>query len=56
MTFSMTSKESGKSIPGRLKILEISTTAVDKNIDSLKKKGLLKRVGPDKGGYWKVLV
>jgi len=36
------------------KILEISTTAVDKNIDSLRKKGLLKRVGPDKGGYWKV--
>lgn len=33
----------------------ISTTAVDKNIASLKKKGLLKRVGPDKGGHWKVL-
>ncbi|MBU2564992.1 MAG: putative DNA binding domain-containing protein [Candidatus Thermoplasmatota archaeon] len=33
----------------------ISTTAIDKNITSLKKKGLLKRVGPDRGGYWKVL-
>ncbi len=25
------------------------------NIEKLKKKGLLKRVGPDKGGYWKVI-
>lgn len=33
----------------------ISTTAIDKNISTLKKKGLLKRVGPDKGGYWEVL-
>jgi ATP-dependent DNA helicase RecG len=30
----------------------ISTTAVDKNISALKKKGLLKRVGPAKGGRW----
>jgi len=33
----------------------ISTTAVDKNIISLKSKGLLIRVGPDKGGCWEVL-
>ncbi len=33
----------------------ISTTAIDKNIAKLKQKGLLKRVGSDKGGYWKVL-
>lgn len=32
----------------------ISTTAIDKNISQLKKKGLLKRVGPDKGGHWEV--
>lgn len=30
----------------------ISTTAIDKNISALKAKGLLKRVGPDKGGHW----
>ncbi|MEW6089187.1 MAG: HTH domain-containing protein [bacterium] len=30
----------------------ISTTAVDKNIVLLKKKGMLKRIGPDKGGRW----
>ena len=32
----------------------ISTTAIDKNITQLKKKGFLRRVGPDKGGYWEV--
>ncbi len=33
----------------------ISTTAIDKNITSLKKKGLLKRIGPAKGGYWEIV-
>ena len=32
----------------------ISTTAIDKNISKLKQKGLLKRIGPDRGGYWEV--
>ena len=32
----------------------ISTTAIDKNIETLKAKGLLKRIGPDKGGYWEI--
>lgn len=31
----------------------ISTTAIDKNLTKLKKKGILRRVGPDRGGYWK---
>jgi len=33
----------------------ISTTAIDKNISVLKAKGLLERVGPDKGGHWVLL-
>ena len=36
-------------------IIGISTTAIDKNIKQLKKKGLLKRIGPDKGGYWEIV-
>jgi len=32
----------------------ISDRAVKKNIKKLKDDGLLKRVGPDKGGYWEV--
>jgi ATP-dependent DNA helicase RecG len=35
--------------------LGISTTAVEKNIAKLKKKGFLKRVGPAKGGYWEIV-
>lgn len=33
----------------------ISTTAIDKNISTLKNKGLLKRVGPARGGHWKII-
>jgi ATP-dependent DNA helicase RecG len=33
----------------------ISTTAIDKNIKTLKKKGLLKRIGPAKGGHWEII-
>jgi len=35
--------------------VEISTTAIDKNISALKAKGLLIRIGPDKGGHWSLL-
>lgn len=35
--------------------LGISSTAIDKNIISLKKKGLLRRIGADRGGYWEVV-
>ena len=36
-------------------ILVISDTAVDKNIATLKKKGLLRRVGPVQGGHWEIV-
>ena len=35
-------------------ILNISDTAVDKNILKLKTQGIIKRVGPAKGGHWEV--
>ena len=35
--------------------IKISTTAVDNNISKLKKKRLLKRIGPAKGGHWEVI-
>jgi ATP-dependent DNA helicase RecG len=34
----------------------ISSTAIDKNIISLKRKGLLQRIGADRGGHWEVVV
>ena len=36
-------------------ILGINLRNTKNNISKLKKKGLLKRIGPDKGGCWKVL-
>lgn len=36
-------------------IIGISQRKTEENISKLKQKGLLERVGPDKGGYWKVL-
>jgi ATP-dependent DNA helicase RecG len=35
--------------------LKISERAVKYQINSLKKKGKLKRIGPDKGGHWKIV-
>lgn len=35
--------------------LKINVSAVQKHVEKLKLKGLLKRVGPDKGGHWKVI-
>ena len=35
--------------------LNITEKSVYKNIEKLKKKGLLKRVGPAKGGHWEVI-
>ncbi len=34
--------------------LNITEKSVYKNIEKLKKKGLLKRIGPAKGGHWEV--
>ena len=34
--------------------LGITPKAVEKQISKLKAEGIIKRVGPDKGGYWSV--
>jgi len=41
-------------IPGLAKALGISETAIENNLAKLKLKGMLKRVGPDKGGHWEI--
>jgi len=35
-------------------ILGISLKGIDWQINNLKKQGVLKRIGPDKGGYWEI--
>ena len=34
---------------------KLTKKTVEYNLEKLKKKGILKRVGPDKGGYWEVV-
>jgi len=36
-------------------VIGVSERTVKYQIANLKKSGLLKRVGPDKGGYWKIV-
>ena len=36
------------------KKLGLSTSGIEKQISKLKEEGVLKRIGPDKGGYWEV--
>jgi len=43
------------SIPQMAEELNISTTAIENNLAKLKKKDLLRRVGPNKGGYWEII-
>ncbi len=35
--------------------LGIHVSNIDRNIRKLKRQGLIVRIGPDKGGYWKVI-
>jgi ATP-dependent DNA helicase RecG len=35
--------------------LAISRTSTKNNINKLKKKGIVERIGPDKGGYWRII-
>jgi ATP-dependent DNA helicase RecG len=42
-------------IPEIAQKLSISNTAVQNNIKKLKHLGIIERIGPDKGGYWKVI-
>jgi ATP-dependent DNA helicase RecG len=36
-------------------VLNVSTRAVEKHLARLQENGLLRRIGPDKGGYWEVV-
>ena len=47
-------KNSNISIPQIADELSLTTRAIEENISKLKTKGLLKRIGPAKGGYWEV--
>ena len=35
--------------------VDIAEKNIENNLAKLKEKGLIKRIGPDKGGHWEVL-
>jgi ATP-dependent DNA helicase RecG len=37
------------------KKLDIQSSAIKKHLRNLKQQGLIRRIGPDKGGYWEVI-
>ncbi len=37
------------------KEIGITICSVERNLEKLKKQGLLKRIGPDNGGYWQLV-
>lgn len=51
----MLKKNKTMTIPELAEALNISTRAVEKNIQKLQNAGRLKRIGPAKGGHWDVL-
>ena len=36
--------------------LQLSVKAIEKNLKQLRESGIIRRVGPDKGGHWEVLI
>ena len=54
MILELLSSNSHLTINDMSKAIGISTTAIENNIARLKNKGLLIRVGGDKGGHWEV--
>ena len=33
----------------------LSVKGIEKNIKTLREHGIIRRIGPDKGGYWEVI-
>ncbi|MBK7380862.1 MAG: DeoR family transcriptional regulator [Ignavibacteriales bacterium] len=38
------------------KILKVTNKTVKRDLEKLKRENKIKRIGPDKGGYWKINV
>lgn len=54
MILNMLSKDGSLTSASLAKRLGISPKAVEKHLANLKASGLLRRIGPDKGGHWEV--
>lgn len=48
-------REPAITIPLLAQEIGITPRAVEKQIAKLQKEGLIKRIGPDKGGHWEIV-
>lgn len=55
MILNLISKNPSISSSEMATIIGIDVRNIARNIDKLKKRGIIRRVGPDKGGYWEIL-
>lgn len=49
-------EDNSVSIDEITEMLKINRSAVQKHFEALKSKGYIRRMGPDKGGFWEVLI
>lgn len=49
------SQDNSLSAAALAKRIGITPKAVEKHIARMKAEGILKRIGPDKGGYWQIM-
>lgn len=47
-------KDSGITIPEIAKMISVRTRTIYNHVQKLKNAGLIRRIGPDKGGHWEV--
>ena len=54
---SVVSQKNAKQLQGKelSENIGINQSAIQKHLDKLKQKGLLKRIGADRGGYWEII-
>ena len=48
-------QENHLTIPKLSRLIGVAERSIERNISNLQEQGLLRRVGPAKGGYWEVI-
>lgn len=51
----MIKRDNGITMPELAGKIGVTERSIERNIEKHKQKGLIKRIGPAKGGYWKVI-
>jgi predicted HTH transcriptional regulator len=49
-------EDNGRSVLEIAEVLNVGTSTVQEHFDNMKAKAIIRRMGPDKGGFWEVLI